>query len=65
MYQLSYVKYCQFIILIFIVGLLWTTGLWTVGVTLDNGVLHPLPRPIGLAKAGTRKWSKGFDVRRT
>jgi hypothetical protein len=65
MYQLSYVKYCQFIILIFIVGLLWTTGLWTVGVTLDNGVLPPLPRPIGLAKAGTRKWRKGFDVRRT
>jgi hypothetical protein len=29
---LSYVKYCQFIILTFIVGLLSVIGWWTMGV---------------------------------
>jgi hypothetical protein len=53
MYQLSYVKYCQFIILTFIVGLLWTTSLLTVGVIPNNDILPPLPRPVGLAKAET------------
>jgi hypothetical protein len=40
-------------------------GLWAMGVMLDNGVLPPLPCPVRLAKARTRKWRKGSDVRRT
>jgi membrane protein DedA with SNARE-associated domain len=53
MYQLSYVKYSQFIILTFIADLHWATGLWTMGVMLDNNVLLPLPHPIDLTKVGT------------
>jgi membrane protein DedA with SNARE-associated domain len=59
MYPFSYVKYCQFIILIFIADLLWATGLCIVGVMLDNVILPPLPRLVSLAKAGTQKWRKG------
>jgi hypothetical protein len=65
MYQLTYIKSCQLIILTFIKGLLWAMGLWTMGVMPNNDVLHPLPHPVGLAKAGTRKWWKGSDIRRT
>jgi hypothetical protein len=66
MYQLlSYVKYCQFTILTFIAGLLWATGLWTMRIMPDNGVLPPLPRPVGLTKVGTKKMRKGSDVMRT
>jgi hypothetical protein len=64
MYQLSYVKYYQFIILVFIAGILWATGLWNVGVMPDNGILPPLPRPVDLTKDGTRKRRKGSDLRR-
>jgi hypothetical protein len=63
MYELSYVKYCHFIILTFIAGF-FAMGLWTVGVMPDNGILPPLPCPVGLAKAGTSKWSIGSDVSR-
>jgi membrane protein DedA with SNARE-associated domain len=54
MYQFYYVNYYQYIILTFIAGLLWATGLWTVGVMPDNDILPPLPRPVGLAKGGTQ-----------
>jgi hypothetical protein len=60
MYQLlSYVKYCQFIILTFIIGFHWVTGWYIVGVMPDNGVLSPLPYPVGPAKAGTSKTTSG------
>jgi hypothetical protein len=36
-----------------------------MGVMPDNGILLTLPRPVGLAKAGTKKRGKGSDVRRT
>jgi hypothetical protein len=66
MYQLmSYVKYCQFIILTFIISLLWAMGLWTLGVMPDNDVLPSLPHPVVLAKDGTRRRRKGSDVRRS
>jgi hypothetical protein len=61
---LSYIKYCQFIIRTFIAGLLWVMGLWIVGSMPDNDILPPLPCPVCLAKAGTRKWKKDLDVRR-
>jgi hypothetical protein len=64
MYQLSYIKYCQFIILTFTVDLLWAMGLWVIGVMPDNDIFPPLPRLVGFTKAGTRKWGKGLDVRR-
>jgi hypothetical protein len=45
----------------FIAGLLWVTGLWTVGV-MPDAILPPLPRLLGLlAKLGTlqqRAYSK-------
>jgi membrane protein DedA with SNARE-associated domain len=41
------VNYCQFITLKFIGGLLWATGLWTMGV-MPDGILPPLPRPLVL-----------------
>jgi hypothetical protein len=65
MYQLSYVKYCQFIILTFIADLHWATGLWTMGVMLDNNVLPPLPDPIDLTKVGTMIQRNGSNNRRT
>jgi hypothetical protein len=66
MYQLlSYVKYCQFMILTFIAVLLWVTGLWTVGVMPTNGILPTCPCPVGLAKDRMRKMRKGSDIRRT
>jgi hypothetical protein len=66
MYQLLfYVKYCQFIILTFIVGLIWATGWWIVGVMPDSGILPPIPHPVGPAKAGMSKKRKGSNVRRS
>jgi hypothetical protein len=65
MCQLAYVKYCQFIILTFGAGLLWVMGFWAVEVMPDNGILSPLPCPVGLAKVGTRKQRKDSDVGRT
>jgi hypothetical protein len=53
MYQFSYVKYCQFIILTFIAVLLWAMGLWAVGVIPDIDILPPLTHPVSLAKAET------------
>jgi hypothetical protein len=52
MFRLSFINYCQFVTLKFIAGLLWVTGLWTVGVMLDIGIVPPL----GLAKAVTLRW---------
>jgi hypothetical protein len=64
MYQLlSYIEYCELIILTFITVLLWTMGLWTVGAMPDNDVLPPLSRRVNLAKAGTRKTRKVSKVR--
>jgi hypothetical protein len=62
---LSYVKYCQFIILTFIASLLWAMGLWTVRVILDNGVLPLLPHSVGPAKAEMSKTRKGSTVKRS
>jgi hypothetical protein len=39
-------------------------GLWTVEVMPDNDILPPLPHPVGLTKARTRKQMKGLDIRR-
>jgi hypothetical protein len=61
MYQLlSYVKYCQIIILAFITDLLWVIGLWIVGVMPNNGILPPPPRPVGVTKAETRENEESF-----
>jgi hypothetical protein len=62
---MSYVKYCQFIILIFITGLILAMGWWTVGVMPDNSVLPLLPHPVGPTKAGMSKIRKGSNVRRS
>jgi hypothetical protein len=46
-YRLFSVKYCQFVTLKFIAGLLWAMGLWIMGV-MSTDILPPLPRPHGL-----------------
>jgi hypothetical protein len=45
--SIFFVNNCQLITLKFIAGLLWATGLWTMGV-MSDGILPPLPRPLGL-----------------
>jgi hypothetical protein len=56
-YRLFSVKYYQFITLNFIAGLIWTTGLWIVGV-MPDGILPPLPRALNrLAKPATLQWT--------
>jgi hypothetical protein len=55
MYRLSYVKYCQFIILSFIASMLWVMELGPMGVRLNNDILPPLSRLVGRAIAGTQK----------
>jgi hypothetical protein len=55
-------KYCQFIILTFIAGLLWATGWWTMGPIPDIDVLAPVPHPVGPIKAGTTKPMKCCDI---
>jgi hypothetical protein len=52
MYQLSYINYCQFAILTFIIGLLSAMGLWTIGLMLDNGILPLLPVQTVSPKSG-------------
>jgi membrane protein DedA with SNARE-associated domain len=58
------VNYYQFITLKFISGLLWVTGLWTMGV-MSDGTLHPLPHPLGLlVQSVTIQQKKDTNVRR-
>jgi hypothetical protein len=57
--------YCQFIILTFIVGMLWATWWWIMGVMPDSGVLPPLSHPVDPAKAGTSKMRNGSNIKRS
>jgi hypothetical protein len=50
---------------IFIAGLLWATGRWTVGPMSGSGILAPVPRPVGPTKVGTTQTTKHCNVTRT
>jgi membrane protein DedA with SNARE-associated domain len=63
-YQLFSIKYCKFITLEFIAGLLWAMGLWTMGVMLDD-ILPSLPRPLSLlTQPMTVQQRKDTNIRR-